>query len=283
MSWMRMAAATAASAFGMAWAAEGDWVFVPPETPQVSFHGLVDYDTAGSGPGLMLYPAPGLAGFIAAIATHGLIVKGARDSQKSEMRTQADKVLEPFQAVIGTLRGPDLLASALARMKVEGGKHIVDVAAPGGEAWIVESIPEYALTQDMRAVVLDGSIIVYRPGQRDKPAYANVVRVVSPPIPVALDPRAVWLSSEGKPLVGVAATLWSEAMDLALMQWRAPGDGPEKTVRYMQGANERMERAAVLAQGCGRLTLRTLRGELLSVPARGPADDCDPYRALFAP
>jgi hypothetical protein len=50
---------------------------------------------------------------------------------------------------------------------------------------------------------------------------------------------------------------------------RKPADeGVFRTVRYQEGGAEKIERAQVLEQQCGRTVLRTLRGWLLSVPAQ---------------
>jgi hypothetical protein len=39
-------------------------------------------------------------------------------------------------------------------------------------------------------------------------------------------------------------------------------------VRYNEGGTERMERAQVVSEQCGQLVLRTLRGNLISVPVK---------------
>ncbi|UUZ52375.1 hypothetical protein LP419_22905 [Massilia sp. H-1] len=62
--------------------------------------------------------------------------------------------------------------------------------------------------------------------------------------------------------------MFAQSLDIALADVQAtPGTAaPFKTVRFTEGGAERMERAQVLSEKCGQIVLRTLRGNLMSVP-----------------
>jgi hypothetical protein len=48
-------------------------------------------------------------------------------------------------------------------------------------------------------------------------------------------------------------------------------DQPFRTIRYLEGTAEKMERAQLINEHCGRLLIKTLRGSLMSVPAKASA------------
>jgi len=69
-------------------------------------------------------------------------------------------------------------------------------------------------------------------------------------------------------------------VDIAVAQMAAAADEtPSKTVRFPQGGTERIERAQVLAERCDRVLIRTLRGEIMSVPRRSSACSAAPAAA----
>lgn len=48
-------------------------------------------------------------------------------------------------------------------------------------------------------------------------------------------------------------------------------DQPFRTIRYVEGTAEKMERAQLVSEHCGRLVIKTLRGSLMSVPVKASA------------
>lgn len=143
---------------------------------------------------------------------------------------------------------------------------------------MLESLPAYAMTQDERALVLDNSVTIHRGGDGSKEAYQAVIRVVSQPR-AEEDPQAFWNSNEGVALKEESASLLAHSLELALRDARtavATDPAGFRTVRYREGAAEKMERAQFIARRCGREVIRTLRGWLMSVPADAAGDSAAP-------
>jgi hypothetical protein len=269
-----VAAACAASA-ALVHAQDIEWAVRAPKEERVVFQGAVSFDGAGSGAAGMLYPAPNLAGFLAAVITHGLLVESTKKGQKDKLQQEADKVLVPYQDVLNGYTATELMRRSVDKATTGRGKRLLDASQSGDTGWLVESTPAFSLTQDQSAIVLDNGIAIYAPGDRANAAYKNVVRVVSRP--KAADDLAVfWTAGGGEKLKDESANLLAESLDIALNQ--AAGDAgnanPHKTFRYLEGGSEKMERGQLVSERCGRVVLKTLRGWLMSVPSRQPAADC---------
>ena len=123
-------------------------------------------------------------------------------------------------------------------------------------------------------MVLDNAITLYRRGESAKPAYKKTVRIVSNPAD-GTDLVDHWSAGDGLRLADVSAAMLAESFDAALLDMgagKSESDIPFKTVRYLEGSAEKMERAQLIQERCNRMLLRTLRGELMSVPPRTPMD-----------
>ncbi|MFB9243005.1 hypothetical protein IV454_19950 [Massilia antarctica] len=243
-----------------------------PATDTVAFHGAVNFDKAGgAGGGAMLYPAPGLVGLLAAVATHAIVSGTMRDAEKERIRTQADKVLAPYQTVLGTYTHQELMQASLAHIKTGGAKQIIAQAAPPTPGDIVvDSVPLFYLTQDHQALILDNAISIKTAGRATP--YETIIRIVSPERGEGAGPD-LWLGDDAGMLKWESARMYAQALDIALADMATPGAPalPYKTVRYNEGANERMERAQLISESCDYLVLRTLRGNLMAVPRKAAA------------
>jgi hypothetical protein len=253
------------------------WSLRLPLQEQVVFKGQVNFDKAGHGPGAMMYPAPGLAGLLVAIATHATIVNATRDSQKTDIEIAADKVLQPFSDTLSRFKYRELLGNALT-LRSEHNMGLMEQEAKAS-GWVMESAPVFYMTQDKSALILDNTIAVYKPGAPDKAAYQNTVRVVSTPRD-GEDMVAYWQQDAGKALRDESARLVTMSLDIAMDQARTPDAAPtlvQRTIRYLEGKSEVIERAHLLQDRCDRALVRNLRGWLLSIPLKRPlASDCKP-------
>jgi len=108
------------------------------------------------------------------------------------------------------------------------------------------------------------------------PAYQNALRVISAPI-ASDDPIVFWSENKGQNLQSVSAQLIAMALELAaneadkINQREAESTAiNHRTMRYMQGKSERIERAELLRVTCDRAVIKTLRGGLMSVPLKQP-------------
>ena len=242
-----------------------------PMNAPIPFHGALNYDTAGAGAGAMMYPAPGLAGFLAAVATHAVIGSVVRDSEKQKMRDAADQVLLPYREALNNYTHQELMLASLVSMRLQGDKRVETASLPAapGET-VIDSVPAYYLTQDQRALILEHALSIRIDGAA-KP-YEKIIRVISP---AQGEKTGVdgWFNQNDNMLRQVSARMYAQSLDIALNDMKAAGENtdPFKTVRYSEGGTERMERAQVVSEECGQLVLRTLRGNLISVPRKSAA------------
>lgn len=271
------AGATLATCAGTAAAA--DLCLRGPADAQVAFHGLPNFDGAGGSATPMLYPAPNLAGMLGGIIAHGMLVNGGRDREKARIREEADKVLLPYQADLLLFRHDELLGAALAQLNVAGAKRLAAPAAPpAATETAVDSVPLFYMTQDRRALVLVNTLSVRVAGAAAP--LQKMVRVVS--APRAADVEAGWTDGTHNLLRRTSIAMQARAIEIALADaaadHAATAAAPFRTVRYEEGGVERMERAQVIDEQCGELLLRTLRGELMSVPRKAASGDslCTP-------
>ena len=240
-----------------------------PKAEEVVFNGVVSFDGAGGATGSMMYPAPNAAGLIAAVITHGFISEGVRQSEKEKLREAADKVLLSYQPVLKDYKHRELMQRALQRMRSSGARNLVDAEAqPAGDI-VIDSAPSFLMAQDQTGIILDNAIRIFGPDALSAPVYQSAIRVVARPIEQT-DPAAYWTSDQGEKLKQETATLLAASLELALSDSAGllRKDAPYKTVRYLEGKTEKMERAQVLSDVCDRMVIRTLRESLMSVPIR---------------
>lgn len=239
-----------------------------PAGTHIRYEGLVNLDRAGSQQGPMMYPGFGLAGFIAAIATHGAITASVRNAEKTRLQEEADAVLKPYQPVLERIPDDTLVQDGLKRLQGTQPASSGVTRLP----WHIQALPVFRLTQDETAIVLDHAIRIQPdadPGS--KPLFDGTVRVVSTPLGDD-PPQARWLADDGRLLRETLGDLYARSLDVALRRANGaaaanPAD-TMKTVRYDEGRAVRVERAKVIEAGCDRWLVENLRGWLLSVPIR---------------
>lgn len=272
--------------------AESGFTVKVPQAATVPFRGMVNADRAGMAGGPVLYPAPGLAGFLAAIATHGVLVESSRSSEKSRQQVEADRVLEPYARTLSELSHGDLLERALAGLNLPPGAARLAAADATPTGWVLESLPTFTMSQDRSALVLDNAVVVYAADQVKTPRLQTLVRVVShlrkpaetPAMPASLAPAA---SDAGKVTFAAPSDdgqVVRDSVDLMATSLRvvldelardgAPAEAKPRTFRYREGATARMERGQLVQYRCDRLVIRTLRGWLMSVPVQ-PGEELD--------
>jgi len=273
---MRRSIRTAAAlALALAWAqasAQASLCLRAPSDAPVLLHGMPNIDQAGGGAQTMLYPMPGLAGALAALATHAAINGAMRTREMDQLRVQADAMLLPFQGQLAEYTHHDLVKAALAHVNAASAKRVAPAGtAPAPGETLVDSVPAFFMTPDQRALVLENAIMVLPQGAASP--YQKVIRVVSPVQP-ADTTVAAWFDNHAALLRRISARMLAQSVDIALADMpAAAGTEPFRTVRYPEGGVERMERAQVIRAQCGQLVLRTLRGNLMAVPGEGDRDE----------
>lgn len=246
------------------------WALRIPAAEKLVYRGLLNLDHAGVGNSAgMVYPAPNAAGAIAALITHGLILESAKSQQRNAQEEAANQVLQPYRAVLDGYGPEELMQRGREKMATEGDKYLLPPRTiPEPSAWVVESAPVFFLTQDQRALVLDNTVYIQAPNAPAESAQRQSVRVVSNPT-LADDASEYWLKEGGERLKAESAALLASSLDIALAELKEPAASPAlpyRTVRYREGGSEKMERAQIVRESCGRSLIRNLRGYLMQVP-----------------
>lgn len=253
-------------------AKDTNWSLRLPKDEKVFFKGVVDVNTAGAGSTQMLYPAPNALGFLAAVFTHGAIVEAQKKSEKDRLQDEANKVLGPYEPILKDYSHKELMERALAKTAVGSGKKLVAFSDKPSADWSIESVPIFSMTQDQSAIVLESAISVYPPNATT-PAYQNAVRVISQ-TKDSTDFSKFWTANGGEKLKEESASLLAHSLDIAIAEAANPPgkDNVQKTFRYSEGNVEKMERAELISEQCDRAVIKTLRGWLMSIPARRTPD-----------
>ncbi|RDI99032.1 hypothetical protein DVT68_11125 [Dyella solisilvae] len=244
------------------------WSLEIPLDTRVPFSGVANFDNAGNSAGAMLYPAPNAIGLLAAVLTHAAIEKSSRNSEKSKVQKDADKVLDPYQPVLDDFLTGTLLGRGASLATVGAGRQAVLRERDDHQGWLVRVTPAYSMTQDQTTLVLDNVVEIYGPNERQRASYVNTIRVIST-ARSEQDMLSYWTRDQGMPLKEESAELLAASLDIAIADAsRVKADPQFKTVRYMEGRAERVERGQLLAEQCGRVLLRSLRGTLMSAPIK---------------
>lgn len=246
---------------------KSSWTIRLPKEDKVVFIGELNFDNAGTGIGTMVYPAPNAIGFLAGVITHGLLTESSKNSQKEKLQETANKVLLPYEAILSTYTYKELMQRGLEKTSINGPKKLIEFADMNRTDWRIESVLAFSVTQDQSAIILDNSISIYQP-EIKKPSYQNTIRVVSR---AREEPDLVnfWTADEGKRLKEESASLFAQSVDIAVNDMSnepTNENNAYKTIRYLQGKTEKIERAQPIQESCNRLVIKTLRGWLVSVP-----------------
>lgn len=238
-----------------------------PAAGSVSFHGLLNTDKAG-GPGApIMYPAPNMAGLLAAIATHGIIVESAKSAEKARMKTEADRVLEPYEPVLSRFTIDDLYRRCVDTDLGRSEKILIE-EKPGISTGIrIEANPSFTMTQDEKAIILTNDVTVRGAEQGMPVLFQGSIRVVPKPVNSG-DIKTYWSGNEGTNLKKQSAELLANSLFVALQLSKSSFGTTDifKTFRYQEGDSRKFERGQLISEGCERTIIKTLRGNILVFP-----------------
>jgi len=255
--------------------ADAAWSLSLPAEEKIDFRGQVNFDKAGQGPGAMLYPTPGLAGFIVALAAHAAVVKGQMKEQRSEIQADADRILVPFRKTLDTFSYGELAERAFP---AASGVPWIGSGGRPQSGLLIASSPVFYMTQDQSALIIDNTVAVFQAGS-ELPLYTNTVRVVSRAVEVENE-AVYWQRNDGQRLREMSAALYRASVEIVRAHALAPSTstaGAQRSFRYQEGKSEAVERAEPISEQCGRALVRNLRGWLMSIPLkrmRAPAPEC---------
>jgi hypothetical protein len=245
------------------------WALRLPEVDTIDYRGIVSFDSAGTGNGTMSYPAPNLAGFLAAVVTHGVLAESSKNSQKAELQKSADAFLIPYKDVLTAFRQSELVQHALEKTSIKGSK-LLAFSDKAELVWIIEAKPIFFITPDENAILLDNAIAIYQAGTEPEKAFLIPVKVLSFSRKEA-GLSSFWMPEKGAKIKEESAALYAQSLEIALNEFARPFNdiaSVDKTIRYQQGGMEKMERGKLIDQRCNRMLIKTLRGTLMSVPLK---------------
>jgi hypothetical protein len=244
-----------------------------PKDELVSFAGLRNDDTVAGKPGFMMYAGP-LPAALVEVFAHGVIESHKQAQEKRDRNTLSDNVLAPYQTLLSHFSNAELMGRALDGLTTHGEKTLIQFSERAGPGWLIECSPEFFVTQDARALVLQNSIVIHSPDAASPAAFKNVVAVVGRPRdPAPNDPQNAWIVQGGALLASESVDLLRESLILALRELKGGFAGHAtayRTVRFPRGGVEKMERAQILHETPQHVVLRTLRGWIMSVPVPVP-------------
>ncbi|TDM08302.1 MAG: hypothetical protein C4K60_02175 [Ideonella sp. MAG2] len=242
----------------------GEWGWRVEQPTSALFRGAVNRDAAGGGAVGMLYPGGHALVALAAILTHAAINSAAREAEDKKLREDADKVLDPLREVLSDVTVATLDQGVKQHVQ---GSALLQGHGPSeaSRRWTAELVPTLTLAQSARSWMLDVQVNLWNEPRATEPYAIRVVRVISDPVS-AEQAIEYWRADGGVNLKRVVAGLMAEALDLSLSDRAPQPNAPQRTVRFLDGVDEKVERAAVLAKACGRVQFRSLREWLVSAP-----------------
>lgn len=239
-----------------------------PAAGNVFFHGLLNTDKASGPAAPILYPAPNLAGFLAAIATQGVIVGSAISAQKMKQKSEADNVLNPYEEVLSRFTLNDLYLRCVGTEIGRSQKIGIEDKQHPEHGLHIEASPSFAMTQDEKAIILTNEVIVRGSTEAAPILFQGTIKVVPKPA-VADDIKIYWNSEDGENLKRLSAELFADslyaALDLSRTSKFVTAD-TFKTLRYQEGSSLKFERGQLISESCDRIIMKTLRGAILVVP-----------------
>lgn len=233
----------------------------------VAYRGVVSYDDAGTGQGSMLYPAPNAAGFVAALITHGLLTKSAKEKQKNKIQDAANQVLTDYQVVLEDFKYKELMEKALIKLASSTDFKLIENSQLSNNEVVIGSTPSFLITQDQKAIIIDDLLTVSFPNQSSDTTIKSQIRVVSNPF-MSTESASFWTENNGENLKNLSAQLLADsiAITLKVISNTSTENLAYETVRYRQGSSEKIERAKVIEINCDRMLIKSLRGMFMSVP-----------------
>lgn len=244
----------------------------------VAFQGVVNFDEAGTGEGSMLYPAPNAAGFFAALVTHGLLTKSAKEKQKNTIQETANQVLSEYQLILNNFKYKELMERALIKLAPPSNFESIENITATNNKVVIQNAPSFLITQDEKAIIINNLFLVTFPGKSPSVTHKNTIRVISNSINTP-ESATFWTDNDGEKLKDLSAQLFAESISITLndiFAKKSEESIPYKTVRYKEGSSEKIERAKVIKTSCDRMLIKNLRGILMSVPTSKVKEiDCD--------
>lgn len=239
----------------------------------ISFAGLANYDdlNAGGSEGVM-YPGGHPAVFLVSVLAHAGTVEAIKESRRNAIEESANEVLLPYSSFLNQFTYQPLFErAAKSLIDLESGSHhsgfVEDVSAVESGRWVMQSAPQFFMLQDSGALVLQNAIALYENAEKPKIVYRNVIEVISLPYQ-GDDPEQFWMEGGGERIANLSHELLIDSINIAIddaLKTQVE-EAKQQTFRFYQEGKKTYERGSLIAAQYDRITIRTLRGWIKSVP-----------------
>ena len=134
---------------------------------------------------------------------------------------------------------------------------------------LVRATPSFLLTQDQSTIISETDIVIYKADDLTTPFYKTSIKVISK-AKEEKELLSFWTANDGEALKEESALLLTESISalVGIVEDKAKTPSTNdafKTVRYSEGGTQKFERGQILAESCGHMLIKTLRGSLLLV------------------
>ncbi|WP_096085170.1 hypothetical protein [Agaribacterium haliotis] len=257
-----------------------------PPLEEIAFYGKPDSDNEARSSGAMLYPGYDMVSFIAGIATHAAVqssMEAQRDKQREEM---ANRIVDGYRSVVERINAKSIVGSGrfieYGQEKVEVFLASQEAHIPEAHVYIAQVAPAFYLTQD-NADLIALNTVVFVSNKDDSLRSKNIQ--VEYLIPAkSPDPQAYWAQDDYQVFRQAVRSAFLKTIEIAYSQYRQQGAGlsmKQRTVRYKEDGEKRVERGWVVNESCDRIEFVTLNKSFKSVPKfRASACELEPVAQL---
>lgn len=237
-------------------------VYLNPDQ-KVDFRGVYDFDSnIDYGPVTYVGDA-GMGGVAVQLLAQALITSSAQEKKLADQQASADRVLEPYLYMLDGFQQTDLVH--------DHDKYFFDVLPSDPEdedkGLVLQSLPIFFMSQNEREISLKHIVSVYAE-DRETVLYRNLIEVVHEPIELE-EPIDYFILNDGENLKYYSNSMFrhSLAMVVADVLNEYDNDGLEaKSIRFTQNDASRFERGWEIGRDHEKVTIRNLRGWLISYP-----------------
>lgn len=244
---------------------------------EIPFHGYPNFDKQNSS-GAMMYPGGTPELFFVAVLTHAAIQSSVDQDQVDKIQVEADKVLEPYNAIVHGIQSSQYVDAAIESLNEKLGAQTIAVFDPAAtdQIWVLSSEPILYLLPDEKSILIRNVVKLTGNNNPSDVIYQNLVEVLSDSFE-GDDVRSYWNRENGIELQRVVQQLFTDSVELAIQdigkQFANSGQ-KEKTFSFLQAGIRTYQRGTLLANSCNRTAIRTLRGWIKSFPEKSTDIAC---------
>ncbi|MFL0809022.1 MAG: hypothetical protein K6L76_01275 [Agarilytica sp.] len=265
----------------------------------VPFSGYIDYNELSQRQSVngAIYSGYDAVSFLATVLIHAATEKSVDHSRMKNFINESNELaLGQCEPVLQSFYTTELVEH-LTKSNTETRENRVpfvtnfsDTEVPLG---YIQSNPNFILTKEHDSIIIENNFLVtktYTPPNAPKINKKRNKRKSTPPQETLYNrkiiiikennsptPTETLLANNGQHLKSLTKDLFYNAFQLFSDDFINNGEHPPKkmeTIKYKIGGNFRVERGSILKTSCDRVTFKTLRGHIKSVPQQRENEEC---------